>query len=279
MKRGGKIAIWLAGGLVLSAGASADSVAPENTVARANIVAPADNPYAAIVTRNIFGLNPIVASDEPVGDPPPKITLNGIMSTFGKSQALYKVAGSAKPGEPAKDQSYILSEGQRQDDIEVMRINDKDNLVTFNNHGTVQEIPLANAPKSALSAPAGPSGPVSGRPGLPGPRGGRNDGNGGNEPGIFPGRGGSNSRPNRSLGNGANQNQNPNQPAASGGLTLNSLQSAPTRSSIYNPPQDQNPLTSEQNDTLIEIQRQLYQNDPNPLNQRMANLLPPTKPR
>ncbi|MGB7748338.1 MAG: hypothetical protein WBN75_13745 [Verrucomicrobiia bacterium] len=278
MKRVGIIAVWLAGGLVLSAGARADTVAPANTVAPTNNVALADNPYTAIVTRNLFGLNPVVASDEPVGDPPPKITLNGIMSISGHLQALYKVAGIAKPGEPAKDQSYILSEGQREDDIEVTHINDKDNLVTFNNHGTVQEIPLANAPKSALSAPAGPtSGP--GRPGpglLPGPRGGRNGGNGGtgmSVPGTLPGRGPGAGRPNRGTGNDANQNPVP-PPAAGGGLTLNSMQSAqPSLSGNADQQQAQNNLTPEENATLLEVQREMYQSQNNP----MHGLLPPTR--
>ena len=64
------------------------------------------------------------------------------MSIFGQLQVLFKVAGTAKPGQPAKDDSYILSEGQRQDEIEVIHIDEKASLVTFNNHGTVQEIPL-----------------------------------------------------------------------------------------------------------------------------------------
>jgi hypothetical protein len=266
MKCVGKIAIGLAGVLVLSAGAQTNNVA----------AASADNPYVLIAARNIFSLNPAPTNDVPVGDPPPKITLNGIMSTLGNLQALYKVAGTGKPGEPAKDQSYILSEGQREDDIEVMQINDKANLVTFNNHGTVQEIPLANAPKGALSAPGGSGGPVSGRPtGLPRSRGGRFGGEGGNEMGNNYSNGGA-GRPIRGMGN--NPNQNPNMSTAGGGLTLQSMQSSQTRSSIYNPQQDlNNSMTPEQTAALIEIQRQAYQSDPNPLNQRMANLLPPTK--
>jgi hypothetical protein len=185
------------------------------------------------MTRNIFGLNP-VSDETPVGDPPPKITLNGIMSIHGRSQALYKVAGTGKPGQPAKDQSYILSEGQRQDDVEVMHINDQASLVTFNNHGTVQEIPLANAPAGTTSAP-GTGGQVS-RPNFGRPTGGSGGGNAGNGTGNFSGRGGA-GRQNRGTGNDANQNQNPNSPVTGGGLNPQSLQSIPTRTGIYNPPQ------------------------------------------
>jgi hypothetical protein len=142
MKHLGKIVICLASGLVLNAGARADdSVLP-------------NNPYAPIVVRNVFGLNPPQPVDPAsLGEPPPKITPNGIMSIFGQLQVLFKVAGTAKPGQPAKDESYILSEGQRQDEIEIVHIDEKASLVTFNNHGTVQEIPLANAPTISTTPP------------------------------------------------------------------------------------------------------------------------------
>jgi hypothetical protein len=230
MKRVGKIAIWLAGGLVLSAGARADNTA----------VASAGNPYTPIVTRNIFGLNP-VSAETPPGDPPPKITLKGIMSVHGRSQALYTVVGTGKPGQPAKDQSYILSEGQRQDDVEVLHINDQTSLVTFNNHGTVQEIPLANAPAVTTSAP-GTGGQVS-KTSFGRPMGGSGGGNAGNETGNFSGRG-SAARQNRGRGNDANQN--PNSAPVGGGLTLPSMQSIPTRSTVYDPSQNLKVLTPDE---------------------------------
>jgi hypothetical protein len=153
MKRLDKIIVGIACGLVLSTGARAD-----NDVL-------ANNPYAPIILRNVFSLNPatnIEAGASQV-EPPPKITLNGIMSILGKWQALFKVAVPAKPGQPAKDVSYILSEGQRQDDIEIVQIDDKNSLVTFNNHGVVQELPLAKANASSSGAPAAPPAP-GGRP-------------------------------------------------------------------------------------------------------------------
>jgi hypothetical protein len=181
MKRLGKIVVCLAGGLMLSVGARADdSVLP-------------NNPYTPIVTRNIFGLNPPQAVDAaPPGEPPPKITPNGIMTILGKLQALFKVAGTAKPGQPAKDEFYILSEGQRQDEIEVTHIDEKASLVTFNNHGTVQELPLVNAP--AVSTPMLP---------RPGPVPAPNGDNSGRIPSRFGGRpaGGPGAVQNRGVGN------------------------------------------------------------------------------
>jgi hypothetical protein len=121
--------------------------------------ATADNPYTPIVTRNIFGLVPI-----PVVDPaslvpeipPPKITPNGIMTLFGKLQVLFKVAVAA-PGQPPKDESYVMGEGERENDIEVQKIDEKSATITFNNHGTVQELALVVS-KGPTGAPA-PAGP------------------------------------------------------------------------------------------------------------------------
>jgi hypothetical protein len=119
--------------------------------------ATAGNPYQPIVTRNIFGLVPIPvhnpADDVPV-NPPPKITPNGIMTLFGKLQVLFKVAGM---GQPPKEESYVMGEGERQDDIEVQKIDEQAATITFNNHGTVQELALVVS-KASTGAPA-PAGP------------------------------------------------------------------------------------------------------------------------
>jgi hypothetical protein len=145
MKRGGKIAICLAGGLALTAGLHAADGVLTNV---------SDNPYALIVVRNTFGLNPppppvaAIKDDEPL----PKITPNGIISILGKLQVLFKVDSVPKPGKPSEEQSYMLTAGQRQDDIEVVKINEKAAKVTFNNHGTVQELALAEVDNKAASA-------------------------------------------------------------------------------------------------------------------------------
>ena len=126
MKCLGKITVCLAGALMLNV-----SVRGDDTVAP-------NNPYVPIVVRNVFGLNPVPTNTAPPPeDTPLKITPNGIMSIFGQLQVLFKV--SPKPGQPGgKEDSYVLSEGQSQDEIEVVHINEKAGIVTFNNHGTVQ---------------------------------------------------------------------------------------------------------------------------------------------
>ena len=116
------------------------------------------NPYASIVTRNVFGLNPPTpaVADVPQGPPPPKITLTGITTIFGPAEALYKVSGVPQPGKPPKDESYILKEGEGQDDIVVEHIDMAKGIVTFNNHGVSQDIPLvAGVASGGNSAPSG----------------------------------------------------------------------------------------------------------------------------
>ena len=166
MKRVGKLCLCLTGCVVLQA-----SLCAEDTLSP-------DNPYAAIAARNVFDIHPPAPVDpnaQPPAEPPPKITLNGITSNLGHVRALFKVAIPAKPGQPAKDQFYILGEGEAQDEIEVTKIDEKDGLVTFNNHGTPQELPLTAATASTGPAPA-PAVPATGpgpgpgfRPGFPRP--------------------------------------------------------------------------------------------------------------
>jgi hypothetical protein len=151
MKRCGKIAICLAGALALNAALRADDAALPG------------NPYALIVARNVFGLNPPPPPPDPnakTEEPAVKITPNGIMSIFGQWQVLFQTAVVGKPGDQS---SYMLAEGQAQDDIEVVKIDDKSGFVTFNNHGVVEKIPLDKAPATAAS-PAGSPGfsPVAG---------------------------------------------------------------------------------------------------------------------
>jgi hypothetical protein len=182
MNQCGKIAIGLAGGLAL------------NIIARADDVVLPGDPYATVVARNIFGLNPPPQqiTNPQDANPPVKITPNGIMTIFGEVQVLFKVAGTPKPGgSPSTDESYILSEGQRQDDIEVVKIDEKNSIITFNNHGETQQLPLvvtqpSSTPSSALAGGSaiGGLGAAGGRfsPGFANPGGGqgaRARGNGG----------------------------------------------------------------------------------------------------
>jgi hypothetical protein len=142
------------------------------------LAASADTPYQAIVARNVFGLVPIPVAPPPQSTKPndaslPKITPNGIMTIFGKLQVLFKVS---EPGKAAsQEDSYIMSEGDRQDDIVVQKIDEKSATITFNNHGTIQELALvAGKASSGAPGPAASPSPVGiplPRPGMPAPAG------------------------------------------------------------------------------------------------------------
>ncbi len=138
------------------------------------------NPYQGIVDRNVFGLKPPPPLPKPEDNkpPPPKITLTGITTILGNKRALMKVQVPAKPGEPAKEQSYILTEGQRDGEIEVLEINELEGSVKVNESGLVTlltfdkdgaklpstpppAVPLAGVPPAAL-APANAYAPTTG---------------------------------------------------------------------------------------------------------------------
>lgn len=134
--------------------------------------APVQNPYLAVVSRNVFGLVPIPppapVEAAPI-DPPPKITVNGLMRLFGTTyQVLFKTPGKAKPNQPAKEESYVMGEGERQNDIEVKKINPDSGVITFVNHGVLQECSLVVAQNTG-SAPAAAGPGVLGVPGNPVP--------------------------------------------------------------------------------------------------------------
>jgi hypothetical protein len=123
------------------------------------------NPYHQICERNVFGLKaPQPAHLEPPSAPLPKITLTGITTILGSKRALLKVQFPPKPPQPAKEQSYILTEGQRDGSIEVLEINEKTANVKVDNSGTVMEITFE---KSNPTPPASTPRPQPYWPRLP----------------------------------------------------------------------------------------------------------------
>jgi hypothetical protein len=137
MNRPGIIAV-IVGGLTL------DSA---NLQGESTIAGPADGPYAPIIARNVFALNPPLPASSNQRDSRalPNITLAGITTICGPAEALYQVAGGSRDGKRGQDESYILKEGQEQDEVAVVTINVSEATVTFINHGVRQDITLANA--------------------------------------------------------------------------------------------------------------------------------------
>jgi hypothetical protein len=121
------------------------------------------NPYHDIPERNVFGLRPAQpAHVELPSTPLPKILLTGITTILGDKRALFKVQFPAWLSHPAKEQSCILAEGQRDGSIEVLEINEKTASVKVNNSGTVMEI--------TFEKPSPKPPPVNPRPRLYWPR-------------------------------------------------------------------------------------------------------------
>jgi hypothetical protein len=111
-----------------------------------------DNPYKPIAIRNIFDLSPSMSVTSPVPtDPLPIITPNGITSIFGSVQVLFKATDYA-PGQPVREKSYMMGEGQREDDISVTKIDEKNAIIIFDNHGNAQEIRLVAATATSGSS-------------------------------------------------------------------------------------------------------------------------------
>ena len=240
MRRFSKLALCLAGGVLLAAGL------------RAQDVAMSGNPYMPIVMRNVFGLLPPPPPPDPNAVDPktlPKITPNGIMTILGQLQVIFKVSGGIKEGKAAPEQSYMLAEGEGQDDIEVVKINEQDETVTFKNHGVVQEIPLVTA-SSASSAPAVADNSAN-TGNNPGAQFGGHGGNPGGGAGVMNagGRnplGGSNPNPGANNNPGNNPSPQPT-PSAGGGYSTQKATMSPDEQII-----------------MIEAERQELQNEGNP---------------
>ena len=163
--------VWLIGGLACCA--SATAVTPDSSET-------SGNPYQSIVDRNVFSLKPPPApvdSAEANKTPVLKITLTGMTTILGNKRVLMKTAPPpGKPGEPPKtEQFYILTEGQREGDIEVLEINEKAGSVKVNNAGTPMTLTFE---KDGAKLPSTPAPAVLGAqpngappiPGLPGAR-------------------------------------------------------------------------------------------------------------
>jgi hypothetical protein len=127
----------------------------------------ADNPYYGIVDRNVFGLKSPPPPPDPEANkpPPPKITPTGITTILGNKRAIFKVQMPARPPEPAKEKSYIMTEGQKEDQIEVLEIDEKAGSIKFNDYGTVVTLTLEkDAPKPQGGPPVVPGAPPAPNP-------------------------------------------------------------------------------------------------------------------
>jgi hypothetical protein len=140
------------------------------------------NRYESIPDRNIFGLKPIeqpqVSNQPPVL---PKLFLTGITTILGNKRVLLKeVPPTGSPGATNKEESLILTEGQREGHVEVLAIDEKAGRVRVNNSGnemtlTFEKDGIKQATPAPPTAPALPgalpgAAPAPGQmnPALPG---------------------------------------------------------------------------------------------------------------
>ena len=129
--------------------------------------ADSGNPYQGIVDRNVFGLKP----PPPPGKPEekkidlPPITLTGITTILGNKRALMNLQ---PPGKPV--QSFILAEGQRDGELEVLEIDEKAGSVKVSQSGTIvpltfekngAKLPVSVAPPVPFNAVPGNAQPTS----------------------------------------------------------------------------------------------------------------------
>jgi hypothetical protein len=154
-------------------------VSTNSTRAVTTATDPQGNPYQAIVGRNVFSLKPPPPLPNPEDlikkVPPPKIKLQGLTTILGRRQVLCKVLMPAKPPERPQPQevSFVMSEGERQGEIEVLEINEQVGTVKFKNHEEVQLLNMkddADKPLVTALPPGLPPGALLGAPpgALPG---------------------------------------------------------------------------------------------------------------
>ena len=121
------------------------------------------NPYATIVDRNPFALKPPPpppAPPEQTAPPVPmaKVTMTGLLSTFGEPRVLLEIVEDGGKGGAGTPKKPILREGEREGSVEVLAIDVVKNTVRLRNSGVETNITFQVAKSS----------PAPGGPGIPG---------------------------------------------------------------------------------------------------------------
>jgi hypothetical protein len=95
----------------------------------------ADTPYDSIVARNAFGLRPApliqpASPPQSVWTPPPDLKITGLIALPPTRKVSFYVVEHGKP-----PKSYVLAEGEQQDDIKVVTIDAGSQTVRVKNQG------------------------------------------------------------------------------------------------------------------------------------------------
>lgn len=227
------------------------------------------NPYQAIVGRNVFSLKappPPPPPEDPLKkNPPPTLKLQGLTTILGRRQVLFRVLAKP-PGQP-KEESFVMSEGERHGEIEVLEINEQVGSVKFNNQGQVQLLNMkddADKPVVGAAPPPGlPPGALLGAlQGVPPPTAVFNP----SPPSTITTIGGSKAafpqRPMRA-------------PTTAGGVPMGTTIAPQTPQAAQAGP----PLSREEQIILMEVQREHYKNDPSFPPLPPTPLTPPAIPK
>ena len=126
------------------------------------------NPYQVIAQRNIFGLRPPTPAQK-VEAPPaplPNVVLTGITTLLGEKRAFLEITPLTRPPQPPKPEACILTEGQREGEVQVVQIDPKAESVKILNTGVEMTLTFEkNGRKPTTVATAASSRPVM--PSLP----------------------------------------------------------------------------------------------------------------
>jgi hypothetical protein len=133
--------------------------------------------FDGIAARNVFGLRPpVVETNAPQPEAPlPRVVLNGITTILANKKALLKVLPQpTKPGQPAKEEAFILGENQREGDIEVLKIDEHARTVKIDNSGRQMTLTFEQTtnsqPSTAYQPPPGGLGMIPNAVNRPLPR-------------------------------------------------------------------------------------------------------------
>ncbi len=252
MIKAGNALVWTVSGLVFCQAVwAATPDSPSNA-----------NPYSGIVDRNVFGLKPPPPPAPPPEQPKPpvNITLTGITTLSGKKKCFITVLAAPKPGSPAAPESMMLSEGQRQGDIEIVSIDEKAGSVNLKQGESAETISFD---KNGVKGGPPPPPAMAGGPGA--------NPNPGLQPHPFTPTPGQKMIPGRPLRiPGANQTggQASGEPTYSNGAIP-----SPAAGGQQQPQQFQPPISQEAGAVMIEAERLRLQDQGNPL----ANAMPITR--
>jgi hypothetical protein len=127
------------------------------------VALPPDNPYQAIVERNVFGLGspPPPPTTAPPPAPPVNITFTGITNFRGERRAWFLV-----PGADGKQLPVSLSLGERDGILELVDISEEHGEVTVLNSGKETRLNFKDHGNKAVGMPVVAA---AGTPGAPRP--------------------------------------------------------------------------------------------------------------